>query len=171
MKVEYKLTGIDGVLEMLQKLPAEFAAKGGGPARTALRRGASVIHKPALANLQSVTSNTTDDAKRASTGLLAKNLVITRGKAPIDGKGERVLIRVRRKIYPGRSGQSGGQKATTTLASGQMLEYGTSQQRAEPWLRPAFEAHARSAISTIEKEVVAAIERISRKLAKRAGGK
>lgn len=168
MKAEFNLTGIDGVLEMLQKLPAELTAKGGGPARTALRRGASVIHKPALANLQHVTSHSTDDAKKESTGLLAKNYVITRGKAPTDGKGERVLIRVRRKSYPDRSGASSG---VTTLKTAQLLEYGSSQQNAEPWIRPAFTSHARAAISTIEKEIVAAINRISRKLAKKAGGK
>jgi hypothetical protein len=67
---------------------------------------------------------------------------------------------VRRKSYP-RKG-----KTTTTLATAQLKEYGSSQQAAEPWLRPAFAAKAREAISVSETELVKALERIVKKLGK-----
>lgn len=171
MKIEIRMSGLEGVLDTLRRLPPELVSKGGGPVRAALRKGALVIHKQELANLQAVTANATTAGKRLTTGLLAKNVVVTRGKAPIGGKGERYLVRVRRKIYPGRSGASAGQLATTTLASAQMLEYGTSQQPAEPWIRPAFESRAREAIETVERELAAGVERIVKRLAKQSRAK
>lgn len=154
-----QLQGLDGVLDALRRLPPEVASKRGGPVRAALRKGAVVIHKQELANLAAVTANATDDDVKHSTGLLAKNVVVTRGKPPTDGKGERYLVRVRRKAYPGRGG-----KATTTLASAQLLEYGSSQQPPEPWIRPAFMSRAGEAIATAERHLKVAIDRIASKL-------
>jgi HK97 gp10 family phage protein len=162
MKVETKLSGLDGVLDLLKSLPPEVVSKRGGPVKAALRKGALVIHKAAKANLQQSLSN----APQYSTGLLEKNLVVTRGKEPTGTKGERYLVRVRRKVYEGRSGRSGGGKAVTTLAAAQLLEYGSSQQPAEPWLRPAFNAKAGEAIKTIETELLKGVDRIVKKLAK-----
>lgn len=169
MKFEMELHGLQETVEMLLKLPPEIASKRGGPVRVALRKAAVVIHKQAVANLRGVLGHQKDGAERESTGLLLANVVVTRGKEPRGTKGERYLVRVRRKVYPGRSGKSGGQKATTTLASGQMLEYGTSQQPAEPWIRPAVESRGREAIETFERELAAGVERAVRKLAKQSG--
>lgn len=161
MKVEMKLTGLDGVLNLLQQLLPEVVSKRGGPMKAALRKGANVILKQEKANLQAVTANATSSEQRESTGFLAKNVVVTRGKAPSSGKGERYLVRVRRKSYP-RSG--GG--TVTTLKTAHLLEYGSSQQPAEPWIRPAFAAKAAEAIKTVEAELVNGIDRIVKKLAK-----
>jgi HK97 gp10 family phage protein len=152
VKVDVKMTGIGGVINLLQSLPPEVVSKRGGPVRAALRKGAAVIFKEAQANLQSATAG--DD----SSGLLLKNLVITRGKAPTDGKGERYLVRVRNKSY--------GRGDATTLKSAQLLEYGSSKQTAEPWLRPAFQARAEQAIHTVETELVKSLDRIVKKLSK-----
>ena len=161
MKVDLQLRGLDGVLDTLRQLPPEIVSKRGGPVRAALRKAALVIHKQELANLQAVTANTSDEDKRESTGFLAKNVVVTRGKEPTGTKGERYLVRVRRKAYPDRKG-----KTVTTLAAAQLLEYGSSQQPAEPWIRPAFESRAREAIGVAEREVVASVDRIVKRLAK-----
>lgn len=167
MQVSVSVKGLDGVLDTLRSLPPELVSRRGGPVRAALRKGAVVIHKQALANLKVSTAN----QPSYSTGLLQKNLVVTRGKAPLVGKGERYLVRVRRKVYPGRSGRSAGGKATTTLAAANLLEYGSSKQRAEPWLRPAFAARAEQAIRTIESELVKGVDRIVRRLAAKNKGK
>lgn len=164
MKVEIQLHGLEGTLDTLRQLPAEVVSKRGGPVRAALRKGAVVIQKQELANLQAVTANATTAEKRLSTGFLAKNVVVTRGKAPRDGNGERFLVRVRRKGYPGRKGVS-------TLKTAQLLEYGSSQQPAEPWIRPAVEGRGREAIETIERELVAGVGRIVDKLSKQNAGK
>ena len=164
--VEMKLTGIDGVLETLKSLPPEVVSKRGGPVKSALRKGALVILKAEKAALQLATANANDEGKRYSTGLLLKNLIASRGKPPTSGKGERYLVRVRRKTYPRKGG-----KAVSTLKTAQILEYGSSKQPAEPWIRPAFNANARNAISTIETELVKALDRVVKKLAAQNKGK
>lgn len=159
MKVEVKMTGLDGVMKTLKSLPAEVVSKRGGPVKAALRKGARVIFAQAKQNLQSVTSNATDDNKRYSTGLLLKNLVVTRGKKPNGTRGERYLVRVRRKSYQ-RKGQS-----FTTLGTANLLEYGSVKQPMEPWLRPAFQAKAEAAIRTTETELIRQLDKVVKKLA------
>jgi len=74
-----QLTGLDGVYDMLRSLPAEVVSKRGGPVKTALRKGAVIIRKAEIANLRVVTSNQTKE-ESISTGLLAKNVIVSRGK-------------------------------------------------------------------------------------------
>ncbi len=165
MKVDVDLQGLNGVLETLKSLPPEIVSKRGGPVKSALRKGALVIFKQAKANLEKSVSNASEDGKRYSTGLLLQNLVVTRGKEPIGTKGERYLVRVRRKSY-NRKG-----KRFTTLASANLLEYGSSKQNPEPWLRPAFASKAMQSISTIERELIKNIDRVVKKLAQQNKGK
>lgn len=157
-----KLQGADEVLNMLRQLPAEVVSKRGGPVRAALRKGAKVIQVQEIANLNAATAG-----GDTSTGLLAKNVVVTRGKPPTDGKGERYLVRIKRVGYPDRS-TGKGKKATgvTTLKSAQLLEYGSSHQPAEPFIRPAFKSKAVEAITTATASLVAAVDRIAKRLLK-----
>jgi HK97 gp10 family phage protein len=157
VKAEVKLNGLEGVLDILQGLPKEVVSKRGGPVRAALRKGALKIYKPAKQYLAISTES------EESTGLLEASLVVTRGKPPTDGKGERYLIRVKRKNYQ-RKG-----KAVTTLKTAHLLEYGSSTQPAEPWLRPAFNQNAAAAITETEQELLKSIDRIVRKLGKKGG--
>jgi len=159
VNIELRLRGLDGVLQTLHALPAEVVSKRGGPVKAALRKGALVILREAALNLARATDQLSPDGEDHSTGLLIKNLVATRGKAPHGGNGERYLVRVRRRSYQ-RKGEP-----VTTLKTAQLLEYGSSQQPAEPWLRPAFNAKAAVAITTIEAELVKGVDRVVRKLA------
>lgn len=163
LSVEMKLAGLEGVLQTLLQLPPEVVSKKGGPVKAALRKGALVILREEALNLARVTNAlSADDDERQSTGLLAANLVATRGKAPFDGNGERYLVRVRRKSYK-RKG-----KVVTTLQTAQLLEYGAEGhgQEPEPWIRPAFKSKAAEAIKTVERELVKGIDRIVKKLAR-----
>lgn len=164
MKVEVKMAGLDGVLDTLHKLPAEVVSKRGGPVRAALRKGAMVIHRQAKENLMAATAGAKSEEARQNTGLLEKNLVVTRGKKPVGSNGERYLVRVRRKAYPGRKGE-----AVTTRKTAALLEYGSSKQPPEPWLRPAFEMQKQQALDTVEAELHKSIERIVKRLAKTTG--
>lgn len=167
MQVELKVAGIDGVLATLQALPAEVVSKSGGPVKAALRAGARVLLREAALNLARSTGNlSADEDTRRSTGLLLKNLIASRGKAPIGGNGERYLVRVRSKSYPDRKGE-----ITTTLKTAQLLEYGSSQQPAEPWLRPAFAAKAEQAITTTQTELVKGVDRVVARLARQNAGR
>lgn len=154
----FKLSGLDGVLELLQSLPAEVVSKGGGPVRIALRKGAMVIKNEAATNLTNATAGDT------STGLLLANLVVSRGKKLGGTRGERYIVRVRRKSY-NRDGVS-----VSTQQTARFLEYGTSDQPAEPWLRPAFASKAKQAILTTEAELIKSIDRVVKKLAKGTRG-
>lgn len=165
MRVDVNVTGLDGVLDTLRSLPPEIVSKRGGPVKAALRKGARVIFQQAKQNLQQVTANATEEGKRYSTGLLLKNLVVTRGKAIIGSKGERYLVRVRRKSYQ-RDG-----KTVTTLATANLLEYGSVKQPAEPWLRPAFISKAANAIQTAEQDLLKSIDKITRRLEQQNRGR
>lgn len=158
------LSGLNGVLRTLEQLPAEVVSKAGGPVKRSLKKGALVILQEAALNLARATDNLSTDSEE-NTGLLLSALVASRGKAPFGGKGERYLVRVKRKSYP-RPGP-----ATTTLASANLLEYGSEKQPAEPWLRPAFAAKASTAIQTVERELVADLDRVVRRLARQNGGR
>lgn len=161
---EVTVIGLDGVLDLLKKLPAEVVSKRGGPVRASLRKGAAVLHKQAVANLQAQLSQSVGE-EATSTGLLLKNVVVTRGKPPSDSNGERYLVRVRRKPY-GRKGAK-----VTTLKTAQIKEYGSVKQPAKPWLRPAFAAKAQEAIRTVEKSLVQSVNRIVKRLSKAKGSK
>ena len=166
MKMELNLSGVDGVLDTLRSLPAEVVSKRGGPVKSALRKGAQVIQRAAKANLQAAITGTGDDGRRLSSGLLIKNLVVTRGKSPMGGKGERYLVRVRRKAYPDRSG-----KPVTTLLAAQIMEYGSVKQAPQPWLRPAASAKAQEAVNVATAELTKAIDRVVKKLAAQNKGR
>lgn len=158
MKVEFKLSGIDGVLATLKSLPPEIVSKRGGPVKLALAKGARVIRDEAKKNLLASIARNGDQ----STGLLEKNLIVTRGKAPNDGKGERYLVRVKRKTY--EKADSG--KPVTTLKTAHLLEYGSEHQPATPWLRPAFAATRQKATDTVIDDLKSRIDKIVAKLAK-----
>lgn len=158
-----KIEGIDNVLSILQGLPKEVASKRGGPVLRALRTGARVIQKEAALNLARNVNAFDEDGDKQSTGLLLKNLVVTRGKEPTGTKGERMLVRVRRKSYQ-RKGEP-----VSTLKTAQLLEYGSSQQPAEPWIRPAFNAKASQAIKVTIETLLKDLDRLVRKFGKKGG--
>jgi HK97 gp10 family phage protein len=162
--VELKVTGIDGVLDLLKKLPPEVVSKRGGPVRAALRKGALVIQQQEKANLQAVLNGTNDEGERLSTGLLMDNIIVSRGKAPTGGKGERFLVRVKRKVYP-RPNNEGGD--TTTLKIARLKEYGSSKQPAKSFIRTAAAMKAQEAVNVTTTELVKRLNAIVKKLARK----
>ena len=169
MKVEVKLQGMDGVLQTLQSLPPEIVSKRGGPVKLALAKGARVIRDQAKTNLRSSIAYNGD----VSTGLLEKNLIVSRGKPPFGGKGERYLVRVRRKAYDGQKigkKQKVGKRVTTHKTAA-LLEYGSSHQPATPWLRPAVVQKGEEAINVITADLKRRIDQTVRKLAQQNRGK
>ena len=169
MKVEVKLQGMDGVLETLQSLPAEVVSKRGGPVKLALAKAARVIQAQAKTNLKAAIAMNGD----VSTGLLEKNVVVTRGKEPIGSRGERYLVRVRRKAYDGEKlgkRQKAG-KRVTTHKTASLLEYGSSHQPATPWLRHAVKQKGQEAIEVFTSDLNRRIEATVKKLAQQNKGK
>ena len=159
MKVDVDIKGLDSVLDLLKSLPPEIVSKRGGPVKLALAKGARLIRAQVDRNLVMVTSGISNSTeKQRSTGFMRQNLIATRGKEPVGSKGERYLVRFRRKPYP-----DGHARVVQTA---QLLEYGSSQQPAEPFIRPAFQAKAQEAIDVISEDLIQRVNRVVLKLSK-----
>ena len=185
MKVEMKLSGLDGVLATLQRLPPELVSKNGGPVRAALVKGAVLIREQAKANFRAAVAMPGKSGITDTSGFTEKQIVIKR-KLPLGGgNGERYIIGVSPKPHPSKSlvkrksrAKAGSKrKVAPPKARGLqandiafMMEYGTSKQAATPWLKPAFEQKAADAITTIERELIKGVDRIVRKLARQIKG-
>lgn len=148
------IKGIDGVLETLKKLPRDVAASSqGGMVNLSMRKGARLIQAKQKILLQAAIDRNGSE----STGLLMKNLQIKRGKA---NNGHKLVLTVRRKSYPKKEGQA---KAATTRQTAQLMEYGSSHQPAQPWIRPAFSSTAPKAITTITDDLKKRVDKAAQK--------
>lgn len=161
---DVRVEGLDGVLERLQALPAAVGAKGGGPARAALAKGARVFRDQAIAN-----------APR-DTGLLQESIVARRDSKPqMVGASEAYFVGVRRKArrYANTKRNRGkGRAGKTYFVDGTAfywlwVEFGSEKMSARPFLRPAFESRKEDAMNTIVAELHAGIDRAVRKLGAR----
>lgn len=162
MKIEVKLSGVDGVLATLQSLPAELVTKRGGPVKQALAKGARMIRDEAKKNIvRAIELNGAD-----STGTTVSSVIASRGKPPTSGKGERYLVRVKKATFTNARGQK-----TSTLMTANLLEYGSSHQPATPWLRPAVQAKGAEVIDAISRDLVRRIDLVVKKLANQNKGK
>lgn len=163
MKAELKLEGLDGVLETLKSLPPEIVSKRGGPARAAVRKGIAVILKQAKANFRAAVAQAGKSGITDSTGFTEKQIV-TRIKDPSGGvNGEYAVLTVRPRPHPNGKKYKRGVIKANDIAF--IMERGSSFQPATPWLIPAFESKAPEAILTVERELLAGIDRIVKKLA------
>ena len=154
--IELQLSGVEGVLKTLRSLPPEVVSKRGGVVKLALAKGARLIRNEVKKNLQRVVTG--DD----STGLLYKNIIASRGKEPIGTKGERYIVRVKRKTYPDRLG-----RPVTTLKTANILEYGSEKQMAQPFIRPAAEAKAQEAINVVTADLIKRLDKVVKDLARK----
>lgn len=161
MKSGLEIKGIDGVLNLLRSLPPEVVSKRGGPVKSALAKGARFLRDKERENLQAVL-----EPGEESTGLLAENIIASRGKAPIGGKGERYLVRIKRKMYPGRKGEQ-----VSTLKSAQIKEYGSVKQPARSFIRRTVIEQGSQTIKVVVTDLVARLDRVVKKLAQQNKGR
>ncbi len=162
MKVELQIHGIDGVLSTLEALPAEVVSKRGGPVKLALAKGARLLRDQAKDNFRrSVAQGGAD-----STETTVESIVASRGKAPVGTKGERQLVRVKRRSYINAKGAK-----TTTLRAAQLMEYGSAAQPARPWLRPAVQRRGSQIIDVVSEDLLKRLDQITKRLAAQNGGR
>lgn len=162
MKMEFKLTGMEGVLNTLKNLPPEVVSKRGGPVKLALAKGARKLRDAARVNLAQAIAQ----GGARTTGMTEKSVIASRGKAPRGGNGERHLVRVKKGTFTNADGFP-----TSTLMTANLLEYGSRHQPATPWLRPAARANAEAIIHLVSEDLVKRVEKIVAKLAKQGGSK
>jgi HK97 gp10 family phage protein len=158
MKVEMNLQGVDHVLTTLRSLPAEIVSKRGGPVKLALAKGARFLRDAEKANLRAVIR----PEDESSTGLLEKNIIASRGKAPTGTKGERYLVRVKRGPYPKREGE----RTVTTLKTANLMEYGSVHQPPRSFIRRTVAEKGAQAITVVTTELSRRIDLVIKKLAK-----
>lgn len=160
------LRGLDDVLAKLRALPPEIASKRGGPVKAALRKGGVVIQKAAQENVRRVVSNT-EEAGYTSTKVLEKAIVVRRDPNPQrSGANERYRVLIARgRKYEGRTNKG---KPLTAVMTGRYLEFGTEEQRAEPWMTPAYMSAREKALSTVEEELIKGVNRAIAKVSKGA---
>jgi hypothetical protein len=163
-----QLSGLDGVLDLLNKLPAEVVSKNGGPVRKAAFKGIKVLREQARTNFRAAVAMAGLTGITDTTGFTEKHIIAKR-KAPRGGeKGERYILTVRPKAHPNGNKYRNRTIQTNDIAF--IMEYGGSKQPATPWLRPAFAAKAEEAIRAVERELPKELDRIVRKLSKTGGG-
>lgn len=147
---------VKGLAELSKKiklLPDRFAARG---MRRALRRGANVIRDAARNNAKRFDDPLTKEA-------IYKNVAVMGGGARREkaagGPIMRVGMRGGARFNPLASGLPGG----NTTGYWRFLEFGTSNQAAQPFMRPALASSAERALSVI---VESATDELDKELAK-----
>lgn len=155
-----EIMGADEIARLLRSLPAEVVSKKGGPVKLALAKGARYLRDREREALRSVLVEGEE-----STGLLEENIIASRGKAPMGGNGERYLVRIKRKMYPGRPGEQ-----VSTLKSAQLKEYGSAQQPAASFIRRTVRTHGARTIEIIVDDLKSRLDKIVSKLAATNGG-
>ena len=141
-----EISGLKGVLETLLSLPSEVVYKRGSPVKLALKRGAQIIRDEEKVRLRALQNQM---GRNDVTGLIEKNIIASRGKPPTDFKGERYIVRIKKKLYSGRSGP-----AVSTLKSAQIFEYGSEKQPVRSFIRTAFQAKAEEAINVVSENLI-----------------
>jgi hypothetical protein len=169
MKAEFDIKGLDGVLEMLQQLPPEIASKNGGIVRRALRKGAMVLVTQGRANFRRAVEQPGATGITDTTGFTEKQIVAKRRKMPGGMKGEKFVVTVNYVLHPNGNKYRGRAIRANDIAF--TMEAGSSKQAATPWLRPAFDAKARTAIETATSELIRGIDRAVKKLAAKNKGR
>lgn len=162
MKADFKLTGMDGVIETLRSLPSEIVSKRGGPVKLALAKGARKLRDAARANMAQAIAQ----GGARTTGMTEKSVISSRGKAPRGGNGEKYLVRVKKANFINADGFP-----TSARMTAQLLEYGSQHQPATPWLRPAAKSNAEAIISLVTQDLNSRLQKIVAQLAKKGGGK
>lgn len=161
MQFKVEISGLDNVLATLNKLPKEVVSKRGGIVRQALFAGGRVLRKEASKNLLKATSSAGKMGISYGTGLTAKNIVMRRKNMPNNEKGERALLTVAYKPHPGYDSRFRN-KPIKFNDIAFMLEYGSSDQPAEPWLRPAFHAKKDEAMKKMQEDLAKKIDKLAK---------
>lgn len=170
MKIDVTLIGIDNVIDLLKSLPPEVVSKNGGVVKKALRKGANVIKNQAKINLARVTQTAGKTGESYGTGFSASKVIAKRKNMPAGENGERFIITVKYEDYPNTDNKY-KKRPIKANDIAFMLEYGTSNQSAEPWFSPAFQAKSTQAIETTRSSLIKEIDNIVSKLSNNSSSK
>ena len=154
--IEFKIDGADSLLARMRALPQELRKK---PARSALGKAAKVIRLQAAENALQLDDPETGRAIAAN--------VIQRFRSRYSRRTGDLMISVGVGTEKGRIPKGNpdtGAKGNTP--HWHLLELGTENMPAQPFLRPAGEQKAGEAVQVFASELDKAITRLLRKMKK-----
>lgn len=158
-----RVEGLDQLLRNMQQLPRELVSKNGGLVRSALFRATRLVREEVRARAPRDTGN------------LARNVIAVRDRNPqASGASERYVVTVRRKRQTRAAKAKAVKKASGKIdyrASGdafywRFVEFGTKDNRAQPFLRPGFEAQKTAAVAEFKTSLGKGLQRVVRKMRK-----
>lgn len=165
MADEIQVLGLKEIERTLARLPARLGEK---VMRAALRAGAQVIRKDAQSRVPVLQK----PDKRRKAGTVKKSITIKRSKRDkfgvflgIQGIGKKQISAF--KKGGGRKGSNNPDDPYYWI----FLEFGTVNQPARPFLRPAFEAQKFAALRKFEEYCKKRIVKEAEKLARELGSK
>ncbi len=153
--VEYTLTGVDELMGKLESISDDMKRKGG---RAALRKAANVIANRAKANAQRL-----DDPETGRS--IADNIAVRWNGREFKRNGN---LAFRIGVLHGAVLRKHPDKAKNApTPHWRLLEFGTENMRAQPFMRPAAESSAAEASNTFVVEYGKAIDRAIARAAKK----
>lgn len=152
-----EVKGLSDLLATMQRLPGELVSKNGGPVRASLWKGVKIIRDEARARAPKKSGN------------LAKNIVARRDRDPrSNGASERYTIGVKHKRWTAKK-KAKARRADGSIDYGddpyywRFPEFGTEKQKAEPYMRPAFEVKKQQALDAFVDSIGPGIQRAVQK--------
>lgn len=162
------MTGLEQTVRALRALPAELSSRNGGPVRAALFAAAKVVRGEAqrLAPVGKGTPNP---------GNLRANVFASRNRDPRRiGAAEHYFVSVRsgrRGLFSRKIGLNTRSLMGRDAYYWWWVEFGTSKQPAQPFLRAAFEAKKQEALRVFEQTLARAVAAAARRAQKRGGSR
>lgn len=142
---------VDGLAEVTRRLELLPDRVGYRALRRALRKGANVIKAAAVANAKQI-----DDPESAEK--VWKNIAVAGGgrkrEKQAGGPMMRVGVRGGARPYSGDNGTPGG-----NTTHWRFIEFGTSEARAQPFMRPAMNSGANGAFNAAASAMVTELDK------------
>lgn len=153
-----KISGMKEMSRALEKLPKEIVGAGArGPVAKTLRKTMKPVRDAAERHAPYGNISWSEDP-----GRLKRNIMLYRDKEP-----ERVGMTELYTIKP-RTKSRGKRDDPNNAWYWHFVEFGTSQQSAQPYLRRAWEENRNSLVPNFRQEIGKEIERIGKRLERQA---
>lgn len=161
MAADFKIEGVDQVVRKLRALGPKLAKKYLGKA---VRKGATIVRRAAVARAQQFDRPETTNA-------IYKEIVTRTSARKFDAYGSiKVSVGVRggaKRYVDNRANRRGQRVGQSYEGPGKvwywrLLELGTSKMRAQPFMQPALAQNTEAVTTTIAVEINTAIDELSR---------
>jgi HK97 gp10 family phage protein len=156
--VQFSILGLDSLLGKFESISYDVKRKGG---RSALRKAAQLVANAAKENAQSL-----DDPETGRS--IADNIALRWSRRRFDNTGD-LMFRV--GVLKGAKFTRGDQpkEAGAATPHWRLLEFGTANMPAQPFMRRALSDNIQTATNTFVTEYEKSVDRAIKRAAKKAG--